>query len=136
MKPAKLRDTLLAMIFLALLAHLLVPMLTANEASAAGDTAISPSQAALDAGIPPLFSDIIDEVSAGLADIARSNREVAAAIRENTVANEGIELAIKSVVREMKRSNGEGSASSSSRNLGPDSGEEGDAGWWKKYMDE
>ena len=135
MKSAKLGNTLLALIFLVLLAHLLIPMLTANEASAASDTAISPSQAAVDAGIPPLYSEIIAKISSGLADIAGSNREIAAAIRENTKSNEGIELAIKNMERKMNR-NGEGSASSSSRNVAPESKEEGDAGWWKKYMDE
>jgi hypothetical protein len=142
MKSGKLTNVLLALIFLALLVHLVIPMFGTDEASAAGRASVSPSQAAADVGIPPMYADMINKISAALGDIAKSNKEIATAVRDNTRANAEIARSLDGLTRQMSALSS-GSPAPKSHAPAPQSGEsdsrsdeESNPGWWRQYMDE
>lgn len=138
MKAGKLTNTLLALIFLALLAHLAVPLLRTNEASAAGKDSISPAAAAAKAGVPPVFERMASRVADGLGRIAQSNKQIANAIKEHARSNERIAVSLEDVAREMKELDIKVTAPSSAFPPGmtPEELEEANPNWWKGYIEE
>lgn len=139
MKSGKLTNTLLALVFLALLAHLVVPLLLAHDASAAGRDALAPSAVASAAGFPAL-DKIASEVGSGLDGIAKSNQQIADAIREHARSNEQIARSLKDVAGGVKglelRDSSRKSAPTSRSNRGEKPDKESDPDWWKEYLDE
>jgi hypothetical protein len=136
MKPGRLTNTLLALIFLALLAHLVVPLLQTGEASAQGKDARSPSSVAATAGVPSL-DKIAAEVGGGLDRIAQSNQQIANAILEHARSNQQIARSLKDVaggVRGLEISSG--STPASRPRPRPEEKEESDPDWWKGYLEE
>lgn len=139
MKSGKLTNALLALIFLALLANVVVPLLRTNEASAAGSDGVAPSSIAASAGLPAV-DRIASEVSSGLKDIARSNRQIADAIKENARSSEHIAESLQNVATgiggiELKVSVPR-SAHTPSRRAPAEEMEETDPNWWKGYIEE
>jgi hypothetical protein len=140
MKSEKLTNTLLALIFLALLAHLVVPLLLAHEVSAAGRDALAPSAVASDAGFPAL-DKIASEVGSGLDGIAKSNQQIADAIKEHARSNAQIARSLKDVASGVQglelRTPATASSPVSKPRSRPEPDEaESDPDWWKKYLDE
>ena len=113
MKSEKLTNTLLALIVLALVANVAVPILRANEAS---------------------------EVSKALLEIAESNRQIASAIRDNAKSSEHIADSLQNVARQVKgiglKAGAPSSRGASAPRVSPEEREEDDPNWWKNYIEE
>lgn len=139
MKSGKLTNALLALIFLALLANVMVPLLRTNEASAAGSDSVAPSSIAASAGLPAM-DRIASEVSSGLKDIARSNRQIADAIKENARSGEHIAESLQSVATGIGGIELKVTMPRSTRTPSPgapaEEMEERDPNWWKQYIEE
>lgn len=109
MKSEKTTNILLALIFLALLGNMLVPLLKTREAAAAGEDARSPAAVAEKAQVLAL-NEAADQIGAGLREIAQSNRMIASAIadaiREHARANERIAYSLDKFTVEMRPQQG------------------------------
>ncbi len=101
MKSGKLTNTLLALIFLALLAHLVAPLFAAGEAKAVGSDAAPPAAVAAVAGFPAL-DNVASQIANGLKQIAQSNQQIASAIREHARSNERIAQSLDGVADGVK----------------------------------
>ncbi len=139
MKSEKLTNTLLALIFLALVANVTVPLLGADEASAAGRDARIPADVAANAGLPAL-EKLGSDLSKALMEIAQSNQQIANAIRENARSSEHIAESLQDVAEQVKGIDLKVAVPSSRRALSPgrplEEQEELDPDWWKNYIDE
>ena len=139
MKSEKLTNTLLALIFLALVANVAIPLLRADEASAAGRDSAIPSDVAANAGLPAL-DKIAADVTNGLDAIADSNLQIARAIEDSARTSERIADSLQDVAAQVKgisltapvpparRAPGSERPSEEKEELNPD--------WWKNYIDE
>jgi len=138
MKSGKLTNTLLALIFLVLLAHLVVPLLRTNEASAQSRDALTPSQVAATAGVPSL-DKLASEVGGGLDRIAQSNQQIANAILEHARSNQEVARSLKDVAGGVKglnlKAGSSSSAPTSRQRREPEEGEDADPNWWKEYLE-
>jgi hypothetical protein len=139
MKSEKLTNTLLALIVLALVANVAVPLLRANEASAAGRDSRTPADVAATAGVPAL-DKLAAEVSKALLEIADSNRQIASAIRDNAKSSEHIADSLQNVARQVKgiglKAGSPSSRGASAPRVSPEEREEDDPNWWKNYIEE
>ncbi len=139
MKSEKLTNTLLALIFLALLANLVIPALRSNEASAAGRDSLRPADVAANAGLPAL-DKLGSDLSKALVEIAQSNHKIASAIRENAKSGEHIAESLQEVAEQVKGIELKVAIPPSRRapapGRSPDEQEELDPDWWKNYIEE
>ncbi|NQU07668.1 MAG: hypothetical protein HQ583_03835 [Candidatus Abyssubacteria bacterium] len=134
MKSTKLTNTLLALIFLVLLAHFFTPFFKATEAGAAGSDSVAPSAIAAGAAFPAL-DQVAKEVSGGLRQIAQSNQQIADAIRDHARSSERIAQSLERVAGEV------GSLQLKARTARPapmegSEVEEQDPDWWKEHFQE
>lgn len=97
MKSGKMTNVLLGLIFLALVANLLVPLLKTREAVAVGEDAVSPSVAAAEIAENLALDKVASQITGGLNQIAQSNRQIAEAIEQHARSNEGISLALERI---------------------------------------
>jgi len=133
MKPMKLTNTLLALIFVVLLAHLVIPLLRTGEATAGNSDAVSPSAIANTQGFTAL-DQAASEIKSGLSMIAQSNQQIAAAIREHAQSSDRIAQSLDRVAIGMARGKS-GAARPEASGL-PANEEESDPDWWRQYLDE
>jgi hypothetical protein len=139
MKSERLTNTLLALIFLALLANLVVPALRTNEASAAYGDSRTPAEVAATAGVPAL-DKVAAQISKALVQIAESNRQIAGAIRENAQSGEHIADSLRDVADQVKGIELKVAAPPSRRAPAPgrssERQEEDDPDWWKGRIED
>ena len=141
MKSGKLTNTLLVLIFLALLAHLVAPLLAAKDATAVGRDSAAPAEIAAGAGFPAL-DKVASEISSGLLQIAQSNQQIASAIRENARSGERIAQSLQDVAGGVKALGSSAGAHSSrpSPSLAPspeaEEEQEVDKDWWRGLVPE
>lgn len=103
MKSSKMTNVLLALVFLALVANILIPVFRAKEAMAVvGAPSVSPSQAAAEVAEKLAPDRLTAEVASGLRDIAQSNQQIAAAILEHARSSENIAYALDKIAGEMR----------------------------------
>jgi hypothetical protein len=104
MKPGKVTNILLLLIFLALVSNLLVPFLRAKEAAAVISSSDSIPPAVIAAQVDEQIAPdrLTAELASALRDIAAANKEIAAAILEHSRSNENIAYAIGKVAGEMR----------------------------------
>ncbi len=135
MKSGRLTNTLLALIFLALVAHLVVPMLAAQEAKAVNSDAIAPASIAAGAGFPAL-DKVASEIGGGLKEIARSNQQIASAIREHASSSDRIAQSLEGVATRIKSLERSAPAPARARTSEPVEEEELEEGWWQGQIPE
>jgi methyl-accepting chemotaxis protein len=103
MKSSKMTNVLLALVFLALVANILIPMFRSTEAVAVvGANSVSPSQAAAEVAEKLAPDRLAAEISSGLKDIAQSNQQIAAAILEHARSSENIAYSLDKIAGEMR----------------------------------
>ncbi len=103
MKSSKLTNVLLALVFLALVANILIPIFRAKEAVAVvGASSVSPSEAAAEVADKIAPDRLAAEVAGGLRDIAQSNQQIASAILEHARSNENIAYSLDKIAGEMR----------------------------------
>ncbi len=101
MKSQKLTNILLALVFVALAANLLVSIPRTQEASAQED-AVSPAveAARISENIAP--DRLVAEIATGLKAVAQANEHIAAAIKEHARSNERVASSIEKVGRDLR----------------------------------
>jgi hypothetical protein len=103
MKSGKLTNLLLFLIFLALVANLLVPVLKAKDALAVmSNDSIPPAVIAAEVSEELAPSRLAAVVADALNNIASSNQSIAAAILEHSRSNENIAYSLDKVASGMR----------------------------------
>ena len=96
-------NVFMALIFLALLANLLVPLLRTREAEAVGEGAISPSVTAAEVAENLALDKVAGQIADGLRQIARSNQQIADSITQHARSNERISLALDRIANKLSQ---------------------------------
>jgi hypothetical protein len=104
MKSGKLTNLLLFLIFLALVANLLVPILKAKDALAlmSNSDSVPPAVIAAEVSEELAPSRLAAVVADALNNIASSNQSIAAAILEHSRSNENIAYSLDKVASGMR----------------------------------
>ncbi|UCD58129.1 MAG: hypothetical protein JSV16_03165 [Candidatus Hydrogenedentota bacterium] len=102
MKSGKLNSVLLALVFLALVANLLVPLHRTREAAAVGEDAIPPAVVAAEVAEDLALDKVAGQIADALRQIAESNQQIAVAITQHARSNERIAYSLDRVAVELR----------------------------------